>query len=328
MQNLPRASVPNPEEVIAQFMAGVIIDDPVLKGKALIRPMIKAPGGHRIIVSDFSSIENRVLHWLAGDIEELENFRNGLDQYKTMAAALYGVSYDDVSSDQRKMGKVIILGCGYMMGADTFQKTAKLQFGMDLTEERSKESVSAYRERYSLVVKLWQGLKTAAIKAVLSGQKQTYGLITFGTATVKGIRWLAMKLPNGKCIYYKNPAVEQKYIPKYESMGRVPTVTHEGWNGYSRKWTRLALTPGRITENADQGTAREMMATGLLNIQDRMKEVRLVGTVHDEGLGIIKDTDITKDTMTKFDNLMCSIPWAGDFPIKAEGYIARRYRKE
>lgn len=597
MQNLPRASVPNPEEVIAQFKAGALVVDPVTKGKALIRPMIKAPKGYSIIVSDYSSIENRVLHWLAGDVEELESFRNGLDQYKTMASALYEVPYDAVDNDQRKMGKVIILGCiaegtlvltqegpvpiekirldhklwdgskwvthqgllykgkkqcvnfagawmtpdheiyfgeqkeevwrhqdsiqsekraicsafrqflntyrdeilrkpvtvtelnapyagnltiilwetlkeaiplnivnagdeqninliwslvqklqdtankllteltaygtplnlgvilrktellsgtgpeelkygvngsqiltlllnmlcgsqvaklqdsnsiesttteimnqgtsdslptertysthdilnagnlhrftiitpkgalicancGYMMGAETFRKTAKLQFRMKLTEKRSKESVAAYREKYPLVVALWTGLKTAAIKTVISGQKHTYGLITFGTATVNGTRWLAMQLPNDKCIYYKNPAVEQKFIPKYENMGRIPTVTHEGWNGYSRKWTRLALTPGRITENADQGTAREMMATGLLSIQDQMKEVQLIGTVHDEGLGLIKNSDIRSDTMEKFNTLMCDIPWAGNFPIKAKGYIATRYRKE
>lgn len=328
MQNLPRASVPNPEEVIAQFKAGDLVLDPVTKGKALIRPMIKAPTGYSIIVSDFSSIENRVLHWLAGDTEELNNFRNGVDQYKTMASALYEVPYGTVDSAQRKMGKVIILGCGYMMGANTFRKTAKLQFQMDLTEERSKESVAAYREKYPLVVALWKGLKDAAIKTVISGQKHSYGLITFGTATIKGTRWLAMELPNGKCIYYKNPRVEQKFIPKYEYMGRVPTATHEGWNGYSRKWTRLSLSPGRITENADQGTAREMMATGLLNIQDQMKEVQLIGTVHDEGLGLIKDTDLRDDTMERFDNLMCDVPWASDVPIEAKGYIATRYRKE
>lgn len=590
MHNLPRASVPNPEEVIAHFKArSKTIKDPVMMGKALIRPMIKAPKGSSIIVSDYSSIENRVLHWLAGDIIELENFRNGLDQYKTMAASLYNIPYDDVDSDQRKMGKVIILGCiaegtlvltgegpvpieditlehevwdggkwvahqglldkgykdclefagiwmtpdhevyfehrkeavwahygsiksekraicsafgkfldthkemildkqlrftafsascasenittlwrllktacrfgvddanelwnlwgliqrvaiqllidlerygqklnlvamirkidsisgmgnggqkcstygskilmplfsmllpsqvarlqavgytgltsvgiippetshsipqklksfdllnsgdlhrftvltskgplvvsncGYMMGAETFQKTAKTQFKMDLSEKKSIEAVKAYRAKYDLVVDLWSMLKKAAIRTVISGQKNTYGLITFGTATVKGVRWLAMQLPNDKCIYYKNPMVEQKHIPKFEHMGPVATITHEGWNGYSRKWTRLILTPGRITENADQGTAREMMATGLLNIQDRMPEVKLIGTVHDEALGLIKNNDIQSDTMERFDRLMCEVSWAEGCPIVAKGYIANRYRKE
>lgn len=329
MHNLPRASVPNPEEEIAKFKAKALtLKDPVGKGKALIRPMIKAPEGYMIIVSDYSSIENRVLHWLAGDYEELENFRNGMDQYKTMAAARYHVTYEEVTKDQRKMGKVIILGCGYMMGWETFKKTCKLQFRMDISEDEARIAVQAYRDKYPLVVNLWKGLKGAAIKTVISGQKNTYGLVTFGTATVNGVRWLAARLPNGKCIYYKNPKVEQKFIPKYEDMGRVPTITHEGFNSYARKWQRMALTPGRITENADQGTAREMMATGMLNIQDFMSEVELIGTVHDEALGLVLAQDIKESTMTRFDKLLCDIPWAEDCPVVAKGYISNRYRKE
>lgn len=328
MHNLPRASVENPEEVIEQFMiADVNLKDPVGMGKALIRPMIRAPEGHKIIVSDYSSIENRVLHWLAGDHEELENFRKGMDQYKTMAAARYHVPYDEVTKDQRMMGKVIILGCGFMMGWETFQKTCKVQFRMDISALEAKEAVSAYRENYIKVVALWKRLKGAAIKTVISGLKNTYGLITFGTATVNGTRWLAARLPNGKCIYYKNPRIEQKFIPKYEDMGRVPTITHEGYNSYARKWTRLALTPGRITENAVQGTAREIMATGMLNIQDFMSEVALIGTVHDEQLGLIKESYITDLTMETFNTHMCNIPWAEDCPIVAEGYISKRYKK-
>ena len=328
MQNLPRASVENPEEVIRQFMSGETVSDPVTMGKALIRPMIRAPEGWSLIVSDYSSVENRILHWLAGDIKELENFRQGRDQYKDMAAALYTVDYDNVTKAQRKMGKVIILGAGYGMGPETFQKTAKLQFNMELTEIEAKEAIAAYRSRYPLVVDLWTGLKKAAIKVVLSGQKHTYNLITFGTATVKGVRWLAAKLPNGKCIYYMSPQVEQHHIPRYEHMGKVPTITHMGFDSYARKWCRMKLTPSRITENADQGTAREFMAEGMLNIHENMLDVELIGTVHDECLGLIRDSDITDSTMASFDRMLCDVPWSLDCPLATKGYISKRYRKE
>ena len=328
MHNLPRASVENPEAVIEQFMLGEEIEDPVGKGKALIRPMIKAPVDWNLIVSDYSAIENRVLHWLAGDHEELTNFSQGLDQYKTMAAARYGVPYEEVTKSQRMMGKVIILGAGYGMGAETFQKTCKVMFNMEVSEAEAKTAIAAYRDKYPGVVKLWKGLKGAAIKTVISGQRNTYGRIVFATATVNSIRWMAMRLPNGKCIYYKNPLVEQKYIPKYESMGRVPTITHDGFNSYSRKWGRMALTPGRITENADQGTSREIMAEGMLNIQDNMKAVTLIGTVHDECLGLIKIEDTHDDTLDLFNKELCTIPWADGLPLKSEGFIAKRYRKE
>lgn len=337
MHNLPRASVPNPEEIVEQFLSGQVINDPVGKGKALVRPMIKAPKGYKLMVSDYHSVENILLAWLAGDTQTLEDFRNGVDQYITMASARYHVPYQEIyegvkAGDPRykairRMGKVIVLGAGYGMGPETFVTTAKQQFGMDITEEESQEAIKAYRTKYYLIKDLWSELKLAATRAVMTGQRQTYNLITFGTSTVNSVRWLAMRLPSGKCIYYKNPQIEQRYIPKYESMGKVPTITHEGTNPYSKKWGRLALIPGRITENATQGTAREVMAQGMLNVQERMPEVRQIGTVHDESLSLIKNEIATQETLELFNFNLCDIPWAKDAPLSAEGFIADRYRK-
>ena len=123
-------------------------------GKKLLRPIICAPPGLKLIVADYSSIENRVLHWVAGDTKTLELFEKGLDQYKDMASDKYNVPYEDVTPDQRFMGKVIILGCGFQMGAKTFRKTAKAQFGLIVSEEKAVEAVNAYRDKYKLIVKL------------------------------------------------------------------------------------------------------------------------------------------------------------------------------
>jgi len=225
-------------------------------------------------------------------------------------------------------GPVLVSNCGYGMGWKTFKETAKVQFGMVISEEEAKLAIQAYREKYNLVKTLWNELKRAAVRAVVTGQKQTFGRITFGTATVNGIRWLAMRLPSGKSVYYMSPTVEEMFIPEYEHMGRVPTITHWGINSYSKKWCRLKLIPGRITENAIQGTAREAMAQGMLNVENEMPEATLIGTVHDEALSLIKESDITNATLTKFNAKLCTADWLEDCPITANGYIAKHYRKE
>lgn len=327
VHNLPRASVPNPDEFIEAFRRGETIPDPVSVGKALIRPMICAPSGHSLLVSDYSSIENRILHYLAEDWETLEEFRLGMDQYKTMAAARYGVSYEDVSKPQRQMGKVIILGCGFQMGGPKFQDTAKVQFGMDIPLEEAKLAVRAYRDKYPLVEELWSGLKNACAKAVITGRRTQYKKIIFATAKIKGTVWLAMLLPSGKALYYMSPEVHQMFIPDYEHMGRVPTVTHMGLNPYSRKWSRLKLIPGRITENAVQGTARECMGQGLINVVENMPYVAPIASVHDEAISIINNNRITDSTIDLYNEYLCHIPWAQDLPLKAEGYISQRYKK-
>lgn len=331
MHNLPRDKFKTDEEVeetIAAFLAANVVDDPVGAGKKLIRPMIKAPDGYSLLVSDYDSIENRLLHWHAHDEVTLEKFRQDLDQYIDMATDRYGVPYDEVTSSQRFMGKVIILGCGFGMGKDTFVKTARDQFGVVVEEHEAYEAVQAYRKKYPEVKALWKGLKEAAAGAVMTGQKHTFNRITFGTFTIHGHRWLAMLLPSGKCIYYKNPAVEARYIPGYEHMGKVGTVTHEGRHPKFKKWVRLALIPGRITENAVQGSAREVMGDGLVQVEKKMPEAIPIGTVHDEAIAIIKNDDIRDDTIERYNRHLCSAKWLGDCPITATGYIAKRYRKD
>ena len=59
-----------------------------------------------------------------------------------------------------------------------------------------------------------------------------------------------------------------------------------------------------------------------------MPEVKLLGSVHDEAIGIIRDEDITDNTLDKFNHLLCDIPFLDNCPISAEGYIEQRYKKD
>jgi DNA polymerase I-like protein with 3'-5' exonuclease and polymerase domains len=47
---------------------------------SLVRSAIKAPDGHTFVDVDFSSIENRVASWIAGQNDKVELFRQGLDE--------------------------------------------------------------------------------------------------------------------------------------------------------------------------------------------------------------------------------------------------------
>jgi len=116
--NLPRAKVKDPEASITAFLQGLPIDRPAYTAKALIRSMITAPPGYKIIISDYSSIENRILAWLCDDTQTMDLFSKGVCQYSDMAAFLYNKAIEDIDpkGDERQMGKVIILGC---LGGDT-----------------------------------------------------------------------------------------------------------------------------------------------------------------------------------------------------------------
>lgn len=336
-QNFPRAQSKDPDGDIAKFIRKDYISDPIDLAKHLVRSMIKAPEGYVLLVADYSSIENRGLALTAGDTNTLEQFGKEYCQYTDMAAARYGESYeriyegylaeDPYYTELRRMGKVIILGCGYGMGKDTFKRTAWEQFRLRVSLEEADQAVRAYRARYPLVVNCWKQLKNAALRAVLTGQRTTFNIVTFGTFTMHGTKWLAMKLASGKCIYYHSPRVEDRLVPGYEHMGPTPTITFMGMHSKTHKWTRLPLIPGTITNNAVQGLCREAMATGMLNASERIEYLKVIGTVHDEAVSLYPENRVTDTTLDEYNAALCDVPFMKGCPIKAVGYISKRYKK-
>ena len=336
-QNFPGVVSRFPEDDMGFFTLGLPIDDPVLKSKLLLRASIVAPEGHCIIAADYSAIENVVLAWIAGDEASLDDFRAGRKQYITMAVAVFGGTYDalkaaiaDGDKDallRYKIGKALVLGCGYGMGAKKFRETASTDFKLDLTEEAAAEYVAYYREHYYKNVECWYGLKNAATRAVISGTPQTFGSITYRTAKFNGLLWLMCVLPNGKKLFYPDPKIEAKYIPGYKNVGKQSTLTYMGLNSVSKKRERMSLIPGRAAENVVQATSREIMAEGMLNVRSQMKgDVELRGTVHDEAIGLCPEG--RPELLGQMIKQLCDIPWAVGCPIRAAGYIDKRFKKQ
>jgi len=87
-----------------------------LPRKSLLKHAIRAPQGYVMIDSDSSQIEARTLAWLAGQWDLVDAFTRGEDVYRIMASAIYGKAVDEITTDERFVGKTTILGC---FGADT-----------------------------------------------------------------------------------------------------------------------------------------------------------------------------------------------------------------
>ena len=321
IHNLPRASVTNPEAVIHRFMNFEPVDEPVKKAMALIRPMVCAKPNSKLIVADYSSIENRLLVWHAGDDRALKIFVDGGDQYRDMASGLYRKKPEDITKDERLMGKILVLGCGYQMGAPRFVESAA-DWGVKLRLPEAKVAVDGYRAHYPLVVKMWANYTKAAKQAIMSpGESITANKVGFQVVKDrKGNKWLSIKLASGRCLYYAQPFLGEG---KYGS-----TIYHFGIHPKTKQWVHLEISPGRLTENIMQATARDVMAQGLLNIQRDMPEISLRASVHDEAIGVVNVEDIYDTTLADFERCMCTMPpWAKGLPLEAEGYIERRYRK-
>jgi DNA polymerase len=121
-----------------------------------------------LIVGDLSSIESRGLAYLAGAEWKLQEFRNGKDMYKVLAARIDGCAYDAVTKDRRQFGKVGELSCGYQAGGGAVQSFAK-KMGTMLTEGEANQLVSDWRLANPEVVELWEILDSLLHQVVDGG---------------------------------------------------------------------------------------------------------------------------------------------------------------
>lgn len=317
IQNLPRDASKNPEELITKFKLEETEDMQVYnEAIKLVRTSITAPKGEKLVVSDFSSIENRVIAWLAEDHKTLEDFEAGLDQYKTAASSIYHVAYENVSKDQRQLGKIAVLSCGFGGGWKTFRTVCKDSWGIDISEDEAKDIVEGYRNKYHKVVKMWYGLYEAAMECIATKKVTVWKSIKFRIMD----DFLYMRLPNGRLIAYYQPKLQKVMTPwGAEKLA----ITHMGQNTYTRKWERLTVIPGRLTENVVQAVARDFLVESMFKVEEAGYPI--IGCVHDE---IISRVKRDFGSIEAFNEVMDELPtWALDCPIECEGYEDKRYRK-
>jgi DNA polymerase len=287
---------------------------------SLVRSAIVAPNGKTFVDVDFSSIENRVGVWLAGQNDKVDLFRKGLDEYKTFAStSLYKVSYEEVTKDQRQVAKSAVLGAMFGQGAKGLVKYAE-GMGVKLTDTQAKNAVDNYRTSYAKVKNLWALCEIAAIQAVENPGNPFAAGNKIVLKMAKQALW--MQLPSKRLICWQRPELELLTTPwGQEKLG----VTIHSQNTFTRQWSRNALIGSSIFQSAVQGTARDFLADATLNITKAGYEV--INLIHDEVLLLVEEQS-AESALNNVVNIITTPPlWAPDFPLAAEGWVSKRYRK-
>jgi DNA polymerase-1 len=108
-----------------------------------IRKAFLPQEGWLLISADYSQIELRILTHLSGEPLLLEAYNRGDDVHALTARLL--LEKDEVSADERRLGKTINFGVIYGMGAQRFARET------GVGQAQAKEFLSRYRERYPRV---------------------------------------------------------------------------------------------------------------------------------------------------------------------------------
>lgn len=183
-----------------------------------LRSVIQAREGTEFFCGDFSSIEVRVLFWVAEHEKGLQAYRKERDLYREISVAIFGVPLSEVTKDQREIGKRAILGCGYGMGHVKFRETC-IQYGQPVTEALAKKAVFAYRIAHSPVPQLWYNLEQAAISAVKQPGK-SFKINRTNWFVKEGFLWC--ELPSGRRLAYYKPRIGLKMTDWGEQRDALP----------------------------------------------------------------------------------------------------------
>ena len=278
---------------------------------SMIRACLIAAPGHHLAVADYRSIEGRVLAWAAGEAEVIEAYRGGMDMYKVAASIIFNVPYDEVTAAMRKVGKVAELACGYQGGRGAFLQMGGRKLG--LTDERIDGIVKAWRTGRPRTTALWSAMNEAALNAMRHPKKR-FEAGPFAFAYNR--RDLRMRLPSGRLLYYRRARVTQKRWP---DGGTTPQIEYYGVNKNQVGW--LTTYGGKLTENAIQATARELMAHATVRAHKEGWNLNM--TVHDELVSEEADRD---------HNMLCQLmedtpSWSSGLPVEAAGFTGQYYRK-
>lgn len=121
-----------------------------------IRQAFIAPEGYKLVAADYSQIELRIMAHLSGDKGLLKAFEKGEDIHKATASEVFGVSLEEVSSDQRRSAKAINFGLIYGMSAFGLSRQ------LDVERKVAQQYIDRYFERYPGVLKYMDNIRKQA----------------------------------------------------------------------------------------------------------------------------------------------------------------------
>jgi hypothetical protein len=286
------------------------------------RALVIPRAGKKMIVSDLSQIEPRVLAWLSGNHKLLDMIREGYGVYEAFARA--NMSYTGPKMDKKssfyKMIKIQVLGLGYGCGWNKFIKIAS-QGGEDIvkddpewTEEEdvftgekrkvsgygqhSREIVNNFRKNSPLTVALWNRLD--------EGVRRSMGCE------------FKMNLPNGRTMTYSD--VRQVIRMRVDPLTKRPRKTWE--IAADSDGRHKPVYGGKLTENLVQAVARDVFAAQIVRMEKRGWSNLF--SVHDEAV-LEVDQDVTAKQVEE--EMSFCPDWIKGLPVAAEANEVSHYQK-
>lgn len=290
----------------------------------MIRTSFVASPGRVLVDADFSSIEARVISWLAGEHWRLEVFRTHGKIYEASASQMFGVPLERIKKGNpeyalRQRGKVAELALGYQGSVGAMRQMDSGHQLDELSDEEVKDIVNRWRDTNKSIRNLWYAMEAAALSVVQNGTQAGVNgiLLAREIDPANGLDFLTIRLPGGRKLYYAHPALGVNQWGK-------PSLRYQGMDQTTKKWKPIETYGGKLVENVVQAIARDCLAEAIERLEVLGYEV--VFHVHDE---VVIDCPAEQADLDRVAAIMSQpLPWAPDLPLGADGWVGDFYKKD
>jgi DNA polymerase len=269
-----------------------------------LKKAIRAPDGYVMIDCDSSQIEARTVAWLAGQNDLVEAFDKGEDVYKIMASAIYGKEVEDISKEERFVGKTTILGAGYGMGSQKFQVQLKT-FGVEIETDEANRIIQVYRNTYEKIPELWRQAQKC-VESIVDKKASPFG-------AVDAVKFDSLEggflLPSG-------------LWQRYDGLERVYDADGKTQYQYKTRKGAVKIYGGKVVENLCQAIARCVIAEQMLLISKRYK---VVLTVHDAVACLAPKEEVLEAQQYVEECMKTRPAWAQTLPLSCESGVGKSY---
>lgn len=333
--NLPRPIYDVPHEQLIQDIShrsatylDAVYGDAMQAVADALRPMFMAGEGKLLCAGDLKSIEGVGLAALAGEESKLNVFRRGDDPYSVFATFALGRPVTKATDPRARqdVGKPGELAFGYGGSVGAWRN---FDDSDRFTDDEVNDFKKAWRRQHPRIATppwelepgeedqlgFWYRLEDAAIATVMTGEERTVGALRY---VMRG-KWLVCVLPSGRSIGYYDPRCQE-----VEKFGRsVVELTYMSQK--KGRWQRVSTWGGKLAENVTQAACRDILIHGTQRCDDFMPAVM---TVYDEIITEV-DEDMDRPVERLIEYMTEELPaWCASWPIGAEGWVGKRYRKE
>jgi DNA polymerase-1 len=140
------------------------------RGREIRKAFVPSRPDGRILSADYSQIELRVMAHFSGDAHLIHAFMNGLDVHTATAAKIFGISNEEVTSDQRRIAK--IANFGIMYGISAYGLAQRLRISRKEAQKIIDDYFSGFPSIQSFIERMKASARETGYVETLFGRRR------------------------------------------------------------------------------------------------------------------------------------------------------------